>query len=311
MGEFDLIDRLFRPLAGSGGLDLRDDAAVLRPEPGFDLVMTKDLMVQGRHWPDAQSPVDVGYKLLAVNLSDLAAMGAEPIGYLLGVTLPKSVNFEWLEAFAVGLAEAQNRFGLSLLGGDTTASAPSTPIQLSLTALGRVQRGQALLRSRAQPGDAVYVSGPIGDAALALRLGRAAPDHLAHKLHRPEPRLSLGRALRGQASAAIDISDGLVADAAHLAAASGVALTVNLSDIPFSAQAAAWADGQMDRFIQLVTGGDDYELLFTGSADLSVQERIIRIGHVKKGKGVTLLDPSGQPVSITHTGFDHFKGVKA
>ena len=240
-GEFALIARHFRPLAGPGALGLGDDAAVMTPPAGRELVIAADAMVAGVHFlPD--DPADlVARKLLRTNLSDLAAMGAEPLGYLMTISAPRDTDEGWFAAFATGLAEDQEAFGLSLLGGDTTST--SGPISLSLTILGSVAPGTALRRNGARPGDGIWVSGSIGDGALGLLAAKgelADPDsYLAGRYRLPRPRLALGLRLHGIATAAMDVSDGLVQDLGHLCRAGSLAAEIMAEAVPLSPQARA------------------------------------------------------------------------
>ncbi|MFN8927640.1 MAG: thiamine-phosphate kinase, partial [Rhodospirillales bacterium] len=242
LGEFGRIARLLRPLAAGfpGALALTDDAAVFAPPPGRDLVVTTDAMVEGVHYLPDDPPGDVAAKLLRVNLSDLAAMGADPLAYTLTTALPRSVDDGWLAAFAAGLAADQVRFGIALMGGDSV-SVPGVPV-LSVTAVGTVPAGRAVRRGGARAGDAIAVTGTIGDAAfgLAVRLGRlVVPDDdartLLERLRRPVPRTAFAAALREGATAAADVSDGLVADAGHLARASGLAIEIDAAAVTLSA----------------------------------------------------------------------------
>ena len=249
-GEFDLIETYFKPLAkgAPGALGLADDAAVLTPTGGHDLVVTQDMLVEGVHFRDTDPAGRVAQKALRVNLSDLAAMGATPVAYLLSLALPAAVDDAWVAAAAAGLAADQAEFGVHLIGGDTV-STPG-PLTLSITALGQTPNGLALRRSGARPGDLVMVSGMIGDACLGLDVleggdttapgapGAPGADYLVDRYQLPSPRLSLGLALRGLATAAIDISDGLVADLGHLCGASGVGAAVDLGRVPVSPAAA-------------------------------------------------------------------------
>ncbi|MGF1607662.1 MAG: thiamine-phosphate kinase [Rhodothalassiaceae bacterium] len=316
LSEFDLIERLFRPLSGPGARALVDDAGILAPPPGSDVIVTKDLMVEGRHWLPDTDPALVAEKLLAVNLSDLAAMGAGPQGYLLGLVLPAPLDMAWPSRFAEGLGRAQSHHGIALLGGDTTRSGPGGARMLSLTAFGWVENGRALYRSRAEPGQQVYVSGTIGDAALGLKMAQGAvpPDTaMLDRLHRPTPRLALGRALVASAGACIDISDGLLADAGHVAKASGVALKLFAPRIPLSPSARAWVGEDVDRLMELVTGGDDYELLFTAPPGLPSSlagVAVTAIGTVEEGAGVRLLDAHGRAIAVNRAGYDHFRGAE-
>ncbi|WP_426957615.1 thiamine-phosphate kinase [Muricoccus radiodurans] len=317
--EFDLIARHFRPLAGEGALDLSDDAAVLAPPAGRELVLAADAMVEGVHYLPDDPPETVGRKLLRVNLSDLAAMGAEPLAYLMTTALPRGRGEAWLRGFVAGLAEDQSAFGLHVLGGDTV-STPG-PACLSLTILGTVPPGAALRRSGARAGDDLWVSGTIGDGALGLAVlqGRVAADaegHLARQYRLPEPRLALGVALRGVARAAMDVSDGLVQDLGHLCRAGGVGAELNLGALPLSAAARREVEAAPDWLPRLATGGDDYELLF--AADPGAAERVrmageatgtlvTRIGHFRDGPPeVAVRGAGGGTLDLRRGGWSHF-----
>ncbi|MGE0669185.1 MAG: thiamine-phosphate kinase [Sphingomonadales bacterium] len=316
LGEFELIGRLFAPLAGPGGLGLEDDAALIEPPDGCDLVATKDMTVSGVHFlPD--DPADlVARKLLRVNLSDLAAMGASPQGYLLGLSLPPEIGDDWLIAFAAGLARDQAEFGIALLGGDTT-STPG-PLTLSLTALGVVSRGKILRRAGASPGDAVFVSGTIGDGALGLLALRGEVEdrdgYLAGRYRLPVPRLALGGGLPGVASAGLDISDGLVADLGHLCAASGMGAIIEAARIPLSDSVRRLVEGRPALMASVLTGGDDYELVFSAppSAVPAIETlsaragvAVTRIGSIEEGEGVRVRDGEGRDITPEVPGFRH------
>jgi thiamine-monophosphate kinase len=312
-GEFALIARHFRPLAGPAALGLGDDAAVMTPPAGRELVIAADAMVAGVHFlPD--DPTDlVARKLLRTNLSDLAAMGAAPLGYLMTVSAPRGTDDGWFAAFAAGLAEDQAVFGLSLLGGDTT-STPG-PISLSLTILGSVAPGTALRRNGARPGDGIWVSGSIGDGALGLLAAKGElsdPDfYLAGRYRLPRPRLALGLRLHGIATAAMDVSDGLVQDLGHLCRAGLVAAEIRADAVPLSPQARA-----ADRLALCLTGGDDYELLFAvpdareaalrqAAAEAGVD--VTRIGTFRAGEPrVIVLGADGAHWPIVSGGWSHF-----
>lgn len=247
LGEFARIARHFRPLAAGfpGALDLTDDAALVRLPPGMEQVVTTDAMVEGVHFLRDDPPEDIAAKLLRVNLSDLAAMGAEPAGYTLMTALPGWVSESWLERFAAALESDQRQYGIHLIGGDSVAT--PGPLLLSVTALGQLPAGTALMRSGAAPGDLVVVSGSIGDAALGLGIALknleiddpVQRDYLLRRLRRPEPRLELGRSLRGLASAAVDISDGLIAVLGHIGETSGLSASLNSVCLPFSPRPGA------------------------------------------------------------------------
>jgi thiamine-monophosphate kinase len=311
--EFTLIARHFAPLAGDAGLGLLDDAAVLMPPAGRELVVTADAMVGGVHFPPDDPARMIGQKLLRVNLSDLAAMGAVPLGYLLTVSAPRTTPEAWFAAFAAGLAADQATYGVQLLGGDTT-STPG-PITLSVTLLGHVAPGQAWRRSGARAGDGLWVTGTIGDGVLGLAAVRgelADPDgSLAARYRLPQPRLGL--ALHGIVSAAMDVSDGLVQDAGHMARASGVALEIETDQVPVSA--AGRHAGP--RFVSSgVAGGDDYELLLAvppenESAMLLAAEAadvpVTRIGRFSAGAPeVTGVRADGSAVELGGGGWSHF-----
>jgi thiamine-monophosphate kinase len=314
-GEFEFIARRLRPLASSSGaLGLVDDAALLEPRPGMQLVLTKDAMVAEVHFFAGDPPDQIAQKLLRVNLSDLAAMGAAPIGYLLALARPRALEDEWLAAFCAGLADDNAAFGVSLLGGDTI-STPG-PLTLSLTALGEVPSGTALLRSGARPGDDIWVSGTLGDAALGLAVLQGRLDaaglvraHLIERYRLPQPRLPLGQALRGLAHAAIDISDGLLADLGHIVETSGVGAELCADLLPLS---AADLPGAQDAAL---SGGDDYELLFTapGSRRNAIERLsqtldlpLSRIGVMQPGTTLRVVDATGAEIHPSRTGWQHF-----
>ena len=322
-GEFELIARCFAPLsrAAPGAFALGNDGALLTPPAGASLVVTKDLMVAGVHFPQDEDPATLARRLLRVNLSDLAAMGAEARSYALGLALPEGTAEGWVEEFAAGLARDQESFGVALIGGDTVAT--RGPAVLSLTAFGTVAHGACLTRAGASVGEDIHVSGTIGDAALGLQavqggltaLSGEDRDALSRRYRLPEPRLALGAALVGLASCAIDVSDGLVADLGHLSAQSGVAARITAEAVPLSGPArralAAGEAGMAD----LVTGGDDYELLFCApqaarGAVSALGERLglalARIGTIEGGHGVTVAGPDGRPLPLARTGYTHF-----
>lgn len=315
-GEFDLIAQYFAPLAGPGAFGLGDDAAVLTPTPGRQLVYTADAIISGVHFLSDDPAADVAAKLLAVNLSDLAAMGAEGVGYLITTAWPRDLDEAWIAAFAQGLAEAQAAYSVALLGGDTVAT--DGPMCLSLTAIGELPLDTALRRNGACVGDRIYVSGRIGDAGVGLRIlrdglagGPAADRQMTVKRYRrPRPRLVLGRSLRGLANACIDVSDGLVADLTHLAEQSGARMVIELAQIPISplANLIGGAAGA-------IVAGDDYELLFTVppadeerlfAAASAAAVAVTRIGHVLEGQGVDVLDQAGKSVVLDRGGYRHF-----
>jgi thiamine-monophosphate kinase len=317
-GEFDFIRTRLGPLTGNhaAALGLRDDAALLDPPAGCQLVLACDTLVAGVHFRNAD-PADVAAsRALRSNLSDMAAMGADPVGYLSAVSWPREIDPDWRDAFIEGLAADQARFGLSLLGGDTT-STPG-PLTVTLTLIGSVPEGRALLRSGACEGDDVWVSGTIGDAVLGLAAldgEPGAPAALVERYARPAPRLDLGRALRDIATAAIDISDGLLADAGHIAETSSVSLEIEAGAVPLSAAARPWlAEAGEGALARLLTGGDDYELLFTAAPEqrsaiaalASADMALTRIGRVAAGEGVICRTPDGREIEAGRAGFTHF-----
>lgn len=319
--EFERIRRFFAPLAGPGGLDLLDDAALVDCRAGRRLVVTADAIVEGVHYLPVDPPELVARKLLRVNLSDLAAMGARPLHYLLTTALPAVHGADWVAAFARGLAEDQRRFQVSLLGGDSVAT--SGPAALSLTAIGEVTAGMEIRRSGALVDDLVWVSGTIGDAHLGLAVLRGAysqlaPEHRAGLVRRfriPEPRVELGPRLAGLAHAMIDVSDGLLADLGHICETSNVAARVEVEALPLSPAAKEIVDQRMDSRVSLVAAGDDYELLFTASAAATkaIEELssglglpITMIGSIERGKGVRLVDLEGRAIPVDHAGYRHF-----
>jgi thiamine-monophosphate kinase len=320
--EFERIADFFAPLAAGfpGALGLTDDAAVVAPQPGNELVVTTDTIVAGVHYMGDEPPDLVAAKLMRVNLSDLAAKGAVPLAYTLNIALPSDLDDSWLEAFTAGLAADQAEFGISLMGGDSV-STPG-PVTLTLTAFGEVPAGAALLRSGARAGDSVYVTGWIGDGALGLlaargkldRLDTQDRDYLLDRYRRPGARVALGPGLRGLAHGAADVSDGLIADLAHITDTSGVAAHVEAAAVPLSGAARRALQSGAALLTQVLTGGDDYELIFTApdSSARALDELgrktgipITRIGRIERGRGVTVTDASGQPISLSRQGYTH------
>ena len=311
--EFALIARHFRQLAGPGALNLQDDVALLTPPPGRELVLTVDAMVEGVHFLPDDPPDLVSRKLLRVNLSDLAAKGAVPIGYLMTVSVRQGTADEWFAGFVAGLAQDQRIYGVSLLGGDTT-STPG-PISLSLTAVGHVAPGQAVLRAGARAGDAVWVTGTIGDGALGLAVARGRLNdpsgHLLERYRLPQPRL--GFAIAGVASAGMDVSDGLVQDLGHLCRAGSVRAEIDAALVPLSPDARA---AGAEWLATCLTGGDDYELLLavppaneTALRDNARAARIAitRIGTFHPGPPeVVVRAPDGNLLPLAKGGWSHF-----
>ncbi len=318
MGEFELIERFFKRPARQADLGVGDDCALLSPRPGHQLALSADMLVEGRHFLSTVDAERLGHKSLAVNLSDLAACAAEPRAFLLSLALPRA-DHVWLEGFARGLFTLAEAHGCELIGGDTTQG----PLCISVTVLGDVPRGQALLRSGARPGDEVYVSGSVGEARLALEAFRGQLDLPSEvfracraRLETPTPRVALGMALRGIASAAADLSDGLLGDLGHILAQSGVGAHIELpSTDGLLPSFRGWTPpGHWLRTCTLA-GGDDYELVFTAApaqapAVRAAAERcgttVTRIGQITAASGLVLLDAQGQPQPMPAASFDHF-----
>ncbi len=327
MGEFDLIARYFTRPTRRAALGVGDDCALLQPAPGTQLAISSDMLVEGRHFFADADPFALGHKALAVNLSDLAACGATPLAFTLALALPRADD-AWLEAFSRGLLALADAHGCELVGGDTTQG----PLNICITVFGEVPvvrgKSQALLRSGARAGDDVYVSGTLGDARLALDALRGSvklpADLLAQarqRLEQPTPRVALGQALRGVASAALDLSDGLLGDLRHILKASGVGATLDTSiaiDLIASCAHPSCADGLISLEKQLecvLSGGDDYELAFTApvsarevvqAAALQSGTQVTRIGRIDSERGLRLVDGQGRAVSNPYQSFDHF-----
>jgi thiamine-monophosphate kinase len=319
LGEFDLIDRYFRDAAARRDdviLGVGDDGALLRPRPGFDLVMVTDTLVEGTHFKSGASPRSIGHRALAVNLSDLAAMGAKPAWALLALTLP-STEESWIKEFAAGFLALAKAHDVTLVGGDTTRG----PLSITVQAVGYVPKGQALKRSGAKVGDVVLVSGTLGDAAAGLH---DSNDYLRERFDFPTPRVALGQSLLGIATAAMDVSDGLLADIGKLSVASGVGAALELECLPLSTALIETRGLDAARRLAL-TGGDDYELLFTLPPERWQQWQlgsttpsrglsacgITAIGRIEAGSGVRLTLEGGAitPIAlgIERSGWDHFE----
>jgi thiamine-monophosphate kinase len=310
-GEFADIARLFRPLTRGApeAFGLLDDAAAVPARPGYDLILTKDAVVEGVHFPRGEAPDLIARKLLRANLSDLAAKGAEPYGYLLATAWPASWDAVAKAAFAAGLDSDGREFGLTLLGGDTV-STPG-PMMASATLLGWVPAGGMVRRSGARPGDLMLVSGTIGDGHLGLLAARGEladeDSFLANRYRLPQPRLSLREALRAHAHAAADVSDGLVADAGHIATASGTGVLLDLDRLPLSPAARAWLAAQPDEAaarLRLATGGDDYEIVCAAAPEHAAALGLTVIGEVFGGTGVQVL-AGGRLVDPAAGGWTH------
>lgn len=323
MGEFDLIARYFTRPVRHAALGVGDDCALLAPRPGMQLAISSDMLVEGRHFFADVDPEALGHKALAVNLSDLAACGARPLAFTLALSLPR-VDEAWLAGFSKGLLALADAHGCELVGGDTTQG----PLNICITVFGEVPAGQALLRSGARAGDDIYVSGTLGDARLALEalLGHIhLPDELLaqarQRLEQPTPRVQLGQRLRGIASSALDVSDGLLGDLRHILAASGVGAEIELAKTTELIAASALFTGPEAIFgMELMhqstlAGGDDYELAFTAapaqrdavqSAARQADVAVTRIGRITATPGLRLLDAQGQPQPVAYASFDHF-----
>lgn len=329
MGEFELIRQFFTRPTPKAVLGVGDDCALLQPGPGMQMAISSDMLVSGRHFFPDVAPRTLGHKALAVNLSDLAACGARPLAFTLALALP-SVDAEWLKEFSDGLWTLADAHGCELIGGDTTQG----PLNLCITVFGEVPQGQALLRSGAHPGDDIYVSGSLGDARLALEhlLGNLTlpPEIFAasrQRLECPTPRVALGLALRGVASACADISDGLVGDLGHILERSGVGARLDeaalrglmaghsssLSHLPVS---APWPITPEQQLQFVASGGDDYELVFTAApnkreavlgASRQCSTPVSRIGSISADAGLQVQDADGLPVPLPFSAFDHFK----
>ncbi len=323
MGEFELIERYFKRPARQAALGVGDDCALLQPIPGTQLAISSDMLVEGRHFLSTVDPFKLGHKALAVNLSDLAACGAKPLAFTLALALPRA-DAAWAAPFAQGLFALADAHDCELIGGDTTQG----PLNICITVFGEVPivngRSQALLRSGAQDGDDLYVSGTVGDARMALEVFRgtlslpgAVFEAARQRMEQPTPRIALGMALRGIATAAIDISDGLLGDLGHILKRSGVGATVDADAAAQQVAArtlcsdiapAQWRDWAL-------AGGDDYELLFCApvsqreavtAAAQANQTVVTRIGHIEAARGLRLVDASGQLLPNTYGSFDHF-----
>ena len=318
MDEFELIRRYFgqlTPPRDDVALGIGDDAALLKPPRGHEVVVTTDTLVAGRHFPDDTDPQAIGWKALAVNLSDLAAMGAEPRWFTLALTL-RMADPDWLAGFAAGLGALAREAGVALVGGDTTQGA----VSITITAMGTVPAGKAVRRSSAKVGDAICVTGTLGDAALALRLGQAESRGEAHsaeleklraRLNRPVPRVAVGKALRGLVHAAIDLSDGLAGDLSHILEASSVGAEVRANKLPMSAAFKALSEPDARLDLQ-VSGGDDYELCVclppsqVETLRKKLDVPLTEIGRIIKGKDLSVLDTRGKKLAIQPYGYRHF-----
>ena len=321
LSEFDLIKQYFkRPRPGRAALGIGDDCALLAPAPGMQMAISSDMLVEGRHFFAGADPHMLGHKCLAVNLSDLAAMGARPVGFTLALALPEA-NRDWLAPFSAGLFTLADEYDCELIGGDTTKG----PLNICITVFGELHPGHALRRDAARAGDDVWISGTLGDARLALAgywneqaLTPADQQQAAVRMHMPTPRVALGLALSALplAHAAIDISDGLVGDIGHILAASGVGATLDVDAMPAGPVLATQPQDLRRRFC--AAGGDDYELCFTAPrsrrdaiAAVAAQAgtRVTRVGSIDAQPGLRLVDAAGATLTLQLAGFDHFSGA--
>ena len=316
LGEFDLIAKYFTRTVTRAALGVGDDCALFSTSPGMQLAVSSDMLVEGRHFLPTVAPDRLGHKALAVNLSDLAACGAKPLAFTLALAMPQ-VDERFLEGFARGLLALADAHACELIGGDTTRG----PLNLCITVFGEVPQGTALLRSGAQAGDDLYVSGTLGDARLALEAFRGtvaldgdAFEGVRNAMERPQPRVALGLALRGVATSAIDVSDGLLGDLAHVLRRSKVGAELLADALPRSAVMQTLPDS-LQRTCTLA-GGDDYELVFTAppqraaqvaAAARSVGVGVTRIGRIERDAGLRILDREGRALANTFDAFDHFK----
>ncbi len=321
-GEDRLIARFFQPIATHpGALGLSDDAAFIKPPPAHDLVLKTDAIIGGVHFFADDAARDVARKALRVNLSDLAAKGAAPLGFLLSLALPKEIGDDWLAGFAEGLRDDAILFGCPLFGGDTDRT--PGPITISIAMVGSVPEGSMVRRAGAKPGDRVFVSGTIGDASLGLALRNGASwqlsdaqrQHLVSRYALPQPRNALSEAVRSYASAAMDVSDGLVGDFAKLCRASKVAAAIEVNHVPLSDAATAVLAADPAMLETALTGGDDYEIVCTvpaanadgfRAAARAAQVAVTEIGEIKAGEGVRFLEAGGQAISFKRASFSHF-----
>jgi thiamine-monophosphate kinase len=316
MGEFDLIDRFFKRPVRRNALGIGDDCALLAPAPGMQLAVSSDMLVEGRHFLSTVDPARLGHKALAVNLSDLAACGAGPLAFTMALAMPQA-DEAWLAPFSRGLLALADAHGCELVGGDTTRG----PLNICITVFGEVPQGQALLRCGARAGDDLYASGTLGDARLALEVFRgtaSAADRVfeaaRQRMEQPTPRVALGIALRGIATSAIDVSDGLLGDLAHVLRASKVGAAIDTAAAVGLMAAGAHVDAER-RLEWVLAGGDDYELLFTApesrreavaNASRAADTPVTRIGRIEPEPGVRLLDAQGRRMVRAYASFDHF-----
>jgi len=312
MNEFGIVSKYFSPLTKNfaGALNLSDDACIFSPDEGYELVITKDVMASDVHFFENDSAFDIAWKLLSVNVSDLAAMGAKPAIYMLGLTLPKGTDEAWLGRFCDGLQKAIEFYGGALAGGDTTSH--EGKLILSLTAIGQVKKGSALKRSGATIGDDIYVSGTIGDALLGLLMLKGQmpkEENIISRYHRPTAKIELGQQLAGIATSCIDVSDGLISDMGHICECSNIGAKINIADIPLSEPAQEIVKKYPDVIKDMITGGDDYELLFTASVAMADKIKLLpvtKIGRVIEGRAVIVVDKDNKEIKLDKKGYVHF-----
>ncbi len=314
VAEFDLIEKYFAPLAGEGGLDLLDDAAIISPKANFDLILTKDMLIESVHFFGDDDPASIAWKILSVNMSDLAAKGASPVGYLMGIGFPNSPDDAFLQAFTRGLDEAQRFYGIQLLGGDTVKTPKA--LTLSLTAIGELPTGTMVKRRTASVGDSIYVSGTLGDSAIALAYRQKDEVHpaLDIKYTRPTARMDLSPVIRTFASSCADVSDGLIADLSHILCNQGA--KIEMDALPLSDQARQYIADNRTAWNIIYSGGDDYELVFTIPAChekallQAISDKgltcVTKIGVVTAEKKIILLDKSGSEMPLQVGGYQHF-----
>ncbi len=329
LGEAAIIAGFLAPLAAGfpGAMGLTDDCAFLTPAPGEEIVLKTDAVAEGIHFRSTDDPADIGWKALAVAVSDLAAKGARPLVYLMALSFPQMPARDWLAGLSAGLSQAQTRFGLHLAGGDTDKR--PGPVTVTITVLGAVPTGRRVVRAAARPGDTILVSGTLGDSALGLKLlqepalasewGLTTQEaaHLAGRYLRPEPRIGLRAAILDEARAAMDLSDGLAKDLGRLCLASGVAGIIDVDRLPLSSAARKAVVADPELLAAVFAGGDDYEILATvapESADLFIAAAasagiaVTVIGHIGDGSGVRFLATDGSELALSATGWDHFGG---
>jgi thiamine-monophosphate kinase len=325
LDEFDRIKKYFKPLASleRGSLDLRDDAAVLPVGSDSELVISTDALVEGIHYVGDEDASLIAQKSLRTNLSDMAAMGATPWAYTLSLILDpikKCSADQWLDSFVAGLQVDQNEYGVRLIGGDSVVGAGPTVI--SITIIGKLNNKAPLIRSGALQNDDIYVSGTIGDSAVGLQIVTGSLDfldlsdqaYLKNRYYLPQPRVTLGMALVGLASAAMDVSDGLIQDMGHLCSASGLGAIINWPNVPLSRPVMTLLENKSISISTIINGGDDYELLFTAPSILrmdieelskKIEVPVTRIGYMAEGADVLLMNKENQLISLTGTGFKH------